>query len=351
MSIGVFTMLLLFLPALVFGATTTDGTLPKPYIPPNPILYSDLPIITDVPITTYKGLFEDLTLRTTNSLTYFDRSNGVFISKFYPTSIFREPVYTSIWDYFVSPVYALSTSTPVGVGDGRVDQGNSTSWDLAHTTDPGGAVYPTIDETNICFAGKEGASYYIYRGFLPFDTSSLPDDATIATSSLFLYVSAISDNDNDGLDYIGVVQTTQADPTTLTTADFDQCGAVDNPNTGSVKDLGAVVDDAYNEWVLDATGRGWVSLTGWTYLGVREGHDIEDTAVDAFNGLQVRFSEYTGTTYDPYLEITYTTGGGSNTSTATTTDATGVNEVTLGLLLGILIIIMFDLMARKSKNL
>ena len=50
-------------------------------------------------------------------------------------------------------------------------------------------------------------------------------------------------------------------------------------------------------------------------MGVREGHDIQDYFPGVpghpeyfkSSGIEVRYSEYTGTSYDPYLSVTYTT--------------------------------------------
>ena len=62
--------------------------------------------------------------------------------------------------------------------------------------------------------------------------------------------------------------------------------------------------------MLSVTGQGWVNKTGPTKLALREGHDVLNTpfvgAKNQYNQLQVRTSEYTGTTNDPVLEVTYT---------------------------------------------
>ena len=124
---------------------------------------------------------------------------------------------------------------------------------------------------------------------------------------------------NDGNDWANVVQTDQPDHGILTTADYNNCGATNNPTEGATRiDITDVVDDNYNTWTLtEATGWGWIkksgeastcgtALTGWTRLGMREGHDaIDNLPVDS-NTVQIRFSEYANTAYDPYLTVTYT---------------------------------------------
>jgi RHS repeat-associated protein len=64
---------------------------------------------------------------------------------------------------------------------------------------------------------------------------------------------------------------------------------------------------------LNATGQGWVSKTGSTKLALREGHDVIDSAFTGsnsqFNELKFRTAEYSGTSSDPILEVTYASSG------------------------------------------
>lgn len=115
---------------------------------------------------------------------------------------------------------------------------------------------------------------------------------------------------------MAVVQTSQPSTSELTTADYDLCGdAIDNPTKGSANiDLTGLTIGAYRDFTLNATGLGWISKTGYTMLGVREGHDIQDIwsdpgEVDKESGIWVSASEQTDTSQDPYLSVTYTTGG------------------------------------------
>ena len=147
---------------------------------------------------------------------------------------------------------------------------------------------------------------------MPIDTSGLPDAAVITTALLKLNPDPDSKNDfNDGYDYVVIVQATQASTSSLTLEDYDQCGAIDNPTEGSNHvDYGDMTYGSYFTLTLNATGRSWISKTGYTKLGIREGHDIEDTAPPNYdngngNKLYVRTSEYSGTASDPKLEITY----------------------------------------------
>lgn len=158
--------------------------------------------------------------------------------------------------------------------------------------------------------------YNFYRLFLPFNTSSIPSDASITSATLNVYGNFKSNTDDDGDDWINVIQTSQASETTLATADFDQAGAINNPTEGATRiDLGSLSASGYNVWTLDSTGRGWIkksgetancgASTGWTCLGLREGHDAIDSPVSGNNYLLINSSEFVGTAFDPYLDITY----------------------------------------------
>jgi len=200
-----------------------------------------------------------------------------------------------------------------GAGDGCVYYNTSKSWATTHDTADGTGFFLTNKEETFAASGLNSALLYIVRGFLPFDTSGLPDNATISAALVYVYVSAVGDGDNDGDDWLNVVQGLQADPTTLVVGDYDACGdAVTNPTEGATRiDLGNITASQYNSFTLNATGRGWISKTGYTKLGVREGHDCINSAYAGADGtvnrIAIRYSEYTGTGSDPYLSVTYTT--------------------------------------------
>ncbi|MBX4186875.1 MAG: hypothetical protein KW802_01270 [Candidatus Doudnabacteria bacterium] len=99
----------------------------------------------------------------------------------------------------------------------------------------------------------------------------------------------------------------------LVVADFDNVGALTNPIEGidqtDRKDISNISAGAYLVLNLNNTGKGWVSKTGNTLLSLREGHDAINSALVGTAGqsdaLTIRSSEYTGTTSDPVLEVTY----------------------------------------------
>ena len=119
-------------------------------------------------------------------------------------------------------------------------------------------------------------------------------------------------------DFITVVQTSQANTSSLAYDDYDECGdSIDDPtegiDTAERKDLSNITTDQYVTFDLNSTGLSWISKAGWTKLGLREGHDALDNSfsgsADEYNEMEINTEHTSGTSKDPYIEITYTTPG------------------------------------------
>ncbi len=214
-----------------------------------------------------------------------------------------------------------------GTGDGVVQNGSfancSTDWTTLHDAATGNSASTTSLPMIIGSSALSGKinSCTIVRGFFPFDTSSIPAGATVTAATVTFEMSAAASNtDNDGTDYITIVQTSQATHTDLTNADYDQCGAITSPTegiaTGNRIDITTIVGAGDVTFTLNATGQGWIkksgqasncsATTGITCLGVREGHDTTNAAVVGQNTVNIYPSEQTGTASDPLLAVTYT---------------------------------------------
>ncbi len=169
-------------------------------------------------------------------------------------------------------------------------------------------------------------TYNINRAFIPFDTSTIPASAAILSASVNLYITSVVDQDNDGVDYITIVQTSQANSGTLAASDYSLCGAASSPTEGIANaqrkdETSDITASAYLSFTLNATGIGWIkksgqtsncgSTAGYTCLGVREGHDTTVTAPTTVNGsgngISYSTSEASGTSQDPYLTVNYST--------------------------------------------
>lgn len=229
------------------------------------------------------------------------------------------------WDYDETERYRLeskvsesTTSTTTSFyalsGDGSMYKNGST-WEESHDATSAGGANSTGTVATVRSGATAAGAYSLNRAFLAFDTSSIPDDAIITDATVYLYVLDKEDSDNDGDDWITIIEGLQASSSTLTTADWVDAGdSIDNPTEGingsDRIDLTSVATGAYTSFSLNATGQSWISLTGDTQFALREGHDAIDSAYvgspSTANKLLFYTSEYAGEVYDPYIEITYT---------------------------------------------
>lgn len=236
---------------------------------------------------------------------------------------------TYAWDYnnrLVQSSSAATSTITVGsmsffptAGDGYVYNDGS-SWSTTRSATAGTAANSTATTLDVSSGQSSKRNYRIERAFLPFDTSALPDNATITGVNLKVFVSAKLDNDSDGKDWVSVVQGSQANANSLATGDFDMAGSINNPVEGvdapGRLSIASTTPGQYVIFTLNPTGRGWVSKTGNTKLALREGHDVLNVpfvgSSGQFDQLQIATSEFTATSSDPVLTVTY-----SVTSTST----------------------------------
>lgn len=229
--------------------------------------------------------------------------------------------------YQVDPSEKIASNIPTafadtvfsGAGDGFIlDTG--AVWATVHADSAGTTADATLGTGDIARTNINLGFAAITRGFYPFDTNSIPSSATLVSASLNIFITAKDDFDDDGDDWMNVVQTSQASETTLATGDYDQAGTVTNPTEGATRlDVSSgITTSAYNVWTLNATGLGWIKkvgqpsncgdhITGWTCLGMREGHDaINDPPQVGGVGMIGQYSETSGTSGDPFLTVTFT---------------------------------------------
>jgi hypothetical protein len=142
----------------------------------------------------------------------------------------------------------------------------------------------------------DGGTYTsVFRGFLSFDTSSIPSGATINSVSLTIYVA----NTGGGGQTLVAQQGTQG--STLGTADFDNL-------TGSSYGTVAANAVGYKTINFNATGRAGINKDGITKIVLREyGHDYGNISPSSgVRHLVGIYSANAGTTYAPKFVINYT---------------------------------------------
>lgn len=208
-----------------------------------------------------------------------------------------------------------------GAGDGYVALASTNSWAEAHDAASGSGNDETTANTIFTRSRETTGSvqWIINRGVLPFDTSAIPAGAPITSATLNLFLYGKTNTDNDGDDWLNVIQTSQPSNSALENADYDLIGsAITNPVEGATRiDIGSITNSVYAVFTLNTIGETWIkrngetstcgSTAGYTCLGIREGHDAINSSIqnDTENGVNIRYSEYADTTSDPYLEIVY----------------------------------------------
>lgn len=196
-----------------------------------------------------------------------------------------------------------------GAGDGIVRRTGQASWAAAHDDTAGTAADATSTTGQVLCQPSADGGWRIDRGFLPFDTSTLPDGITIDSATLNIMLGSKTDNVSGVT--IDLITTTQASNTTLEVADFDQVGTTEQATALTIASMAV---DVYSIYTLNATGIGNISLTGFSQFGLRTSHDTDNSACTnaATNTSAASFylSEQSGTLQDPYLAITYPSSTG-----------------------------------------
>lgn len=198
--------------------------------------------------------------------------------------------------------HAASTTTirlyPVLDGFNQLyDTEGITSWPVARSYTGSLAHDPLISDIQIAHrADRQSGFYRIYRSSTIFDTSIIPDNAKIESATMFVY-KGFSNNNGQNL----VLTThTHASTTTLTKSDWYLS------NYGSELARGALSTSSYASFVFNATGTSYINTSGYTDIGGMQDNDFDDIDIGgAQSGVTFYSSDASGTSTDPYLEITY----------------------------------------------
>src|SRR3990167_705514 len=205
--------------------------------------------------------------------------------------------------------------------DGVAQVVNGANWETVRDGTTAGTA-PDNGATIIVGTRHDAGGVTLRRGFFLFDTSSIPDTDPINSSTLSVTMNAtFSNTDNDGNDFFAVVKPCPEANTSLTANDYDNfrdttnssCPrAVDTAMTqySAQLDFGSFVTDSatYNDFVINAAGIASTSVTGITYYGLVEGHDLlDDPIVGASEGnyVGVIMADTADTTADPKLVVNH----------------------------------------------
>lgn len=185
------------------------------------------------------------------------------------------------------------------VGTNWTTERDNTTGDTANSGGGGSLVRVQVQGTT-----PDPGNYYITRGFIPFDTSSLKDSIDIKTADLRLY----SDTKTDDLGGdVVLAKTTQNAIGSLVVGDYDNITKNSPTELASRQDITNIVTGQYSTFALNSDGIGFIDAAGNTKFGIRHSHDVDNTDPGAGNGATSYYfeSEEAGTDKDPYLQVFY----------------------------------------------
>lgn len=204
-----------------------------------------------------------------------------------------------------SPVTIYSAA-----GDGIIRNAATGSTQGSWTTLIGASTGTVVDATTatqVMVMADNGSfsdgKQYCDRQFYAFDTSTtnIPSGAVILSAKLGVYLTTITSTAGGS---VNVFSASQASTSTLALGDF---GSVGSTAYATAINFSALTLNAYNEWTLNATGLAALNTGGYTKLCLRSSFDSGGTVPTSGQRSEIdgRNSEFTGTSSDPYLIVTY----------------------------------------------
>jgi hypothetical protein len=198
------------------------------------------------------------------------------------------------------PVVIDPTETYLtSASDGYAYKDNITVYATGHNIASGTAV--TYGADDILIGQTFTTKWSIWRGYLFFDTSALPDDATITSANVGLR----GETDESDANFNISLQTSNDASyphNPITIADYDYTKYTGYGGNFSTVGFNA---SGWNNISMSATGLTWISLTGTTIFCIRSNEDIITSQPGLHEYVKV-FSSEKGAGYVPFLEVTYT---------------------------------------------
>jgi len=175
-------------------------------------------------------------------------------------------------------------------------------WSANYSTVWSASTYPVFDEGDLYMGQCKYSDYYIYRSFLFFDTSSLPDDAVITSAMLSLYGSG----GYHTTDFNITIQNGQPNYPHAPLQEGDYAKGNYSGNGGQF-DTTSYFEGGWNNITLNSDGISWISKAGTTKLCLRSDREIGgiEPNIDFEEFVTVCANE-AGEGYEPKLVITYT---------------------------------------------
>ena len=227
------------------------------------------------------------------------------------------PVYTDATTAFNPDAHVESTSTDNGLWDfnSSVTSGNwNTVHDMSASNRDQGDDY---DRLELGHLRTNASSKFLWiRNYILFDTSAINDTHAASAATLSFVLKVAYDRSSAGSSSISpttnvLVQSSPASSTNIVKDDWDQCGAINDPDEGTDTRFDPYSDwtvDSYNDITLNDTGLSWIDVGGVTKFGIRNTID----ALDDYPGTNkhsnhgdVASADASGTSEDPKLTVTH----------------------------------------------
>ena len=180
--------------------------------------------------------------------------------------------------------------------DGYIYAVSAINYLIAHDMATG-----TIDDNTPFAAVGQVYAYHVIRAYLFFDTSSIPDIATITGATLSIYINSDASTTDFNVTIQSGAPTYPHDP--LEGGDYyyaNYAGNGGSRNTNDSLSVGSYWDITLNEDGLD-----WISVTGATKLVLRSSRDIDGSPPSSDEYILFSTAER-GVSYAPKLSVTYT---------------------------------------------
>jgi len=200
---------------------------------------------------------------------------------------------TMVFPVVIDPTLSVNSLS----NDGYISSSSttySTAWDASSGTVDSSATYLSIGQKK---AGFPTSTYYIYRGFVLFNTSSLPSNAYLDSAILSLY----KKDDYSTTDFLVTIQNGQPTYPHNPLQAGDYAKGHYSGNGGSLNTANYV--NGRNNITL--SNLSWINETGITKLCLRSSRDINGTTPTGNEYVNVYSTNAPNAGYVPKLIITY----------------------------------------------
>jgi hypothetical protein len=202
--------------------------------------------------------------------------------------------------------YAQGTSGVIGYLDcsNLNNDGGADDASTPHSTNVQSVYYDDNNPEGLSVGDEYNC--IVTRTFVLFDTSSLPDDATISGATISMYV--LYHFTQNSLS-VAFSTSNPSSNTAIVQADFDNIGSTVITTSTAISSLN---NSAYNVFTFNSGDLGVINRSGVTKTAFRIEDDIDGTLTPGFDTndtVNTSSAEASGTSQDPKLEVTYTAGG------------------------------------------